>query len=161
MRPSLLLNNPRAYFFLAGSMLLAGCASTLPQSQFITCGRPRADVMNEARNAVIASGFSVKQFLPDSGYLRTFARKIQTVDEISNRRPTLIFVEAQHMDGGLSINAYKVVAQMGSVASRDNVYEEDATGFDEHLLEIGNRLFIFHVGPVVDHMEKFCGGNSR
>jgi hypothetical protein len=146
---------------LLGGVLLAltcgnGCAPVLPQAQLLPCQKSRAEIMEAARQGLVSAGFSIKRYLPDSGYIRTSAKRIQTVNEISNGRPTLIVVEAQHTPAGLNVLAWRLVAIKGSVADRTAAFDEDSADMEEVQLMAGERLHIFHVGPFLDHMTAFC-----
>lgn len=145
---------------LAGVLLAlaygSGCAPVLPQAQLVPCQKSRAEVMQAARQGLISAGFSIKRSLPDSGYIRTSAKRIQTVNEIANGRPTLIVVEVQHTANGLNVLAYRLVAIKGSVADRTASFDEDSADMEEVQLMAGERLHIFHVGPFLDHMTAFC-----
>ena len=133
-----------------------GCAPVLPQAQLVPCQKSRAEVMESSRQGLISAGFAIKRYLPDSGYIRTSAKRIQTVNEISNGRPTLIVVEAQHTPGGLNVLAYRLLAIKGSVADRTATFDEESADMEEMQLMAGERLHIFHVGPFLDHMTAFC-----
>ena len=139
-------------------MSFIGCTPGLVHTQVVPCSRPRAEVMDEAKRTLQAAGFQMRMFLADSGYLRTSAKSIQTVNEISSGRPTMIFVEAQHTPAGLNVNAFRLVAKQGSVSARSGALDEESADTEEIPLEPGNRLFIFHVGPFLDKMTEFCAG---
>ena len=76
--------------------------------------------------------------------------------EISNGRPTLVVVEAQHMAQGLNVLAYRLLPIKGSVADRTGAMDEDSADLEEVPLKSGERLHIFHVGPFLEHMTRWC-----
>ena len=136
---------------LCGALFLfldaMGCAPSLPQGQLVLCQKSRNEVMETARQGLISTGFSIERYLPDSGYIRTAAKRIQTVNEISTGLPSIVRVEAQHTSGVLNVVAWHLDLTKGV---GDRYY------MDEVQLMAGERLHIFHVGPFLDKMTEYC-----
>jgi hypothetical protein len=136
------------------AVLFLHCGTTGYNTYDMPCGKPRNDVVTEARNILAKLGLEQKTAIPDSGYFRTKALKVQSVSE--GDTPRWFMVEMHYTGSVIQVGAFELVPDGRSEARRMGTSPEDDANTEEVLLRPGDRFFLKVVQPFMDRMKEWC-----
>ena len=141
-------------------VFFAGCGST---SRFnvmkVPCSKTHEEVVRAARDFLLSKGFNQRTFLPDSGYYKTAARKVETVSEKMNHAPLWYTVEVQCRQDVVEISGYSLIYGRNSQAREFGASPENESQTEEEGIVPGTRAFTAIIVPIMDYLREFCGGN--